>query len=705
MSEWPNLPDDASAIDNDYIFQGLGATIRIFDKDLNYIKNFDINSSFAIQAVIADNTNKILYVAAGKSGIFIYNYSNIENIEYYGVIENIADDPGFLLGTPRDYIDAAAIALNGNYLYIADNGYGFRIIDMSSPKTPKYISGYRQDGKSEELTSGGYFDLCFFSFKQKNYLAVLDLYYGLKIFDVTDPLSYDNPVAPKTPQVSAESLINNPPPESPEDLIEPENDPDPVSKRDLRTAYYNTITLARDLDVKQINSNIYVFITSRSATEEKAAVAKLKVFDDEGNFITYTDPNDPEQKEQGRPQNIGRNDEILKGNSVKADSSFAFAADGKEGLQIVDMINATDETELGVYVYGNKYQLNSGYSNSYSVSLDNNYLFMSDLSKGLSKIDASNRQNPFEISFTGSFYSFSQIEENDGVLAAVNSESVTPGFLFFDASDKSEPKLIKKVNENNPLFVKKISDKIAAVTSSKIIIFTNIKTDPSTAASLDIQNLKTPLCMDVFGDYIYIGTDSGIDIYKYDLSGLVFVNTIEQGKIFQSVFIENEFLKLIAGSGAVIGVYNLNDPLNPSDTGLSAVIDAQITDIFSKSRTIYLSSGNNIFAFNLENLVRINQIDVATHVNSVFVDEGFLFAGTIEGIKIYSGANEASPKFLTSHSTKGNASKTILSASHVYSADSKGGISISKYDKTAGSDNSSPPSSGGSSSCFINSLF
>lgn len=705
MSEWPALPDDSTTLDNNYVFHGLGTTIRIFDKNLNLIKTLDINSSFAIQAVLADNENKILYAAAGKSGVFIYNYSNIENIEYYGVIENIADDPGFLLGSPRDYIDAAAIALNGNYLYIADNGYGFRIINVSSPQSPEYISGYRQDGKSEELTSGGYFDLCFFSFRQKNYLAVLDLYYGLKIFDVTDPLSYDNPVVPKTPQVSPDSLINNPPPESPEDLIEPENDPEPVSKRDLRTAYYNSITLARDLEIKEIDSNFYAFITSRSATEEKAAVAKLKIFDDEGNFITYIDPNDPEQKEQGRPQNIGRNDELLKGNSVKADSLFAFTADGKEGLQIVDMTNPTGETELGVYVYGNKYQLNSGYSNSYSVSLDNNYLFMSDLSKGLSKIDVSDRQNPFEISSTDYFYYFSKIEENDGVLAVVNSESVTPGFLFFDANDKSEPILIKKINENNPLFVKKISDKIAAVTSSKIIIFTNIKNDPSTAASLDIQNLKTPLCMDISGDYIYIGTDSGIDIYKYDLSGLAFVKTIEEGKKIQSIFINTQASKLVGGSGTSVLVFNLNDPVNPLNTGLSAIVDTEITDIYSSSNVIYLASGNNIFVYGLENLGLINQINAETPVNSVFADEGFLFAGTAVGIKIYSGANEALSKLLMTHSTKGNVSKTILSSSHVYSADSKGGISISKYDKTAGSDTTTPPSSGGSSSCFINSLF
>lgn len=703
MSEWPNLPDDAVSADDNYVFHGLGTTLRIFDKNLNSEKNFDINSLYAIQDVLADNQNKILYVAAGKSGVFIYNYSDINNIEYYGVIENIADDPGFLIGEQRSSIDAASLALDENYLYIADNGYGFRIINVSNPQAPAYEGGYRQDGQSEELTTGGYFDVEFFSFDSKDYIAVLDLYYGLKIFDVTDPASYDNPVAVKNALVSPDSLIVNPPPDTQEEIdavMESENDPEPVSKRDLRTAYYNTITLARDLKVKEINSNIYIFITSRSETEEKAAVAKLQVFDDSGSFIK--DPDDPQEN---RPRNIGRNDELLKGNSVETNGYHAFIADGKEGLQIVDITNKTGETSTGVEIYGTKYSLKTGYTNSYSLKLQDNSIFMSDLTKGLSKIDVTDESNPSESSSTGSFYSFTDMAANDNILCTVNSEAEKPGFLFFDASDTLEPEIIKKVNEDSPLFIKKFSDSFASVTDTKIILFKNIKTSPAIAYSYDITNGKTPLSLEVYGSYIYIGTDTGLDIYKYESSKIDFIKTFDNTKKFQSLFFDAESKTLFTGSAGILGSLGISDPENPFNTGLTFDCTNEIKAIYCENSALFAASGNSVFTLNKNSLTQINAIDAKTIVNTVSADEEFLFAGTSEGIKLYSGANETSPKFLSTHSTKGNVSKTILSGSHVFSADSTGGISISKYDKTAGSDDTSPPSSGGGSSCFINSLF
>ena len=694
MSEWPHLPDDAVSIDDNYVFHGLGTTIRFFDKDLGSEKNFDIPSKHSIQAVLADGDNDRLYVAAGKSGVFIYDYSDVNDIKYIGVIENIADDPGFVNGKPREYIIAASIALNddGETLYIADNGYGFRVINVSNPENITYNWGCRNDGESDELTTGGFFDLEFFSFNGTDYLAVLDLYYGLKIFDVSNSTKYINSVNLKKPLVSENSLITNPPPSDPEieELKKSREDPS-VSTKDLRTAFYGTTTLARDLKVKEIGSDIYIFITDRSASEEKAAVAKLKLT--EGVNILST------------PETIGRNDDLLKGNSVDTDGYHAFIADGKEGLQIVDITNKTGETSTGVEIYGTKYSLKTGYTNSYSLKLQDNSIFMSDLTKGLSKIDVTDESNPSESSPTGSFYSFTDMAANDNILCTVNSEAEKPGFLFFDASDTLEPEIIKKVNEDSPLFIKKFSDSFAGVTDTKIILFKNIKTSPAVAYSYDITNGKTPLSLEVYGSYIYIGTDTGLDIYKYESSKIDFIKTFDNTKKFQSLFFDAESKTLFTGSADILGSLGISDPENPFNTGLTFDCTNEIKAIYCENSALFAASGNSVFTLNRNSLTQINAIDAKTIVNTVSADEEFLFAGTLEGIKVYSGANGASPTLLLNHRTKGDVSKIILSGSHVYSADSTGGISISVYDKTAGSGTTPLGSKGGDSSCFINSLF
>jgi hypothetical protein len=695
MSEWPHLPDDAVTLDNNdnYVFHGLGTTIRIFDKNLNSVKNFDIPSKHSIQAVLADGDNDRLYVAAGKSGVFIYDYSDTDNIDYIGVIDGIADDPGFVNGKPREYIIAASITLNddGGTLYIADNGYGFRVINVSNPENITYNWGCRNDGESDELTTGGFFDLEFFSFNGTDYLAVLDLYYGLKIFDVSDSTKDINSVNLKKPLVSENSLITNPPPSDPEieELKKSREDPS-VSAKDLRTSFYGTTTLARDLKVKEIGSDIYIFITDRSASEEKAAVAKLKLT--EGVNILST------------PETIGRNDDLLKGNSVDTDGDYIFISDGAQGLQIVDTRIITGQTNQGVDIYGTKYNLSSGYSNSYSVKYDDteSSVFMGDLSEGLAKIDISTPSSPSEDNPSDPFSSFTDIAKNGNTVCALNKESQSPGFLFFNVSDKSDPTLIKKINETNPLFVSNFSTTFAAVTNNQLIVFQNISNDTKESQAL---NNNTVQSMAVYGSYIYLGTDSGIDIYNYQSSTLSYKTTIENTESFQSLFVDNASKTLFAGSGNLLKSFNINNPAAPVDTGLSFDCTNEIKDIYAANSNIFASSGNFVFTLNKTNLTQINKTDVKTPVNTVFTDEEFLFAGTSQGIKVYSGANGASPTLLLNHRTKGDVSKIILSGSHVYSADSTGGISISEYDKTAGSGTTPLDSKGGDSSCFINSLF
>jgi len=719
-NSWPHFSDDAVAIDDNYVFHGLGTILKIYDKELNLKSSFDISPSNSITAVITDNTNKILYLAAGKSGVFVYDYNDkdIKNINEDEIknIKSIGVDPGFLKGKPRKTleglaeIDAHGLALNGDYLYIADYNYGFRIVKVDKGANNlefEYLGGYRQNGLSEkELTTGGYFDIDFFSFGGKDYLAILDRNYGLKIFDLTK--DYKQSDKKKTALINTQLPINTPLPDSPEkieELKKIQDQPEPVSKRDLRIVNFNTISLAKDIKAKEIESNIFIFITSPYdyQNNQKTALFKFKVFDDKGNLL--------ENQGEKRPENLGRSQDILAGNSLDLNESgsLAFIADGEKGLQIVDysvISNTTsDKDGEGVNIYKTT-EYKNGFSYSYSLKYDsltheNASVFISDISKGISKINVPVNSEPSTVKSTNPFYSFSQIEKNKNILSAISSKSGNSGFLFFDLSDDTQLKLIKLIKKDNPLFIKKFSESFVGVSENKILLFGNIESDPKIEKSFDITS--TPLSLAVNEPYIYLGTEKGIEIYKYENSEILSVGeTFKKDQKFQSLFIDKNSKTLFTGSDKTLKSLSLDNSEAPYLLFKAEEFNPEneITDIYCKNSTLFVAAGKLIYTLNSTDLIQTNRIDAKTKVNTISASKDFIYAGTDKGINIYS-FNRTLKKELPS---RGKVLKVTLSDSLLFSAESEGGIAItSEYYNVP--DPKPMKSSSGSSSCFINSLF
>ncbi|MGM0609432.1 MAG: hypothetical protein ACQESP_13570, partial [Candidatus Muiribacteriota bacterium] len=541
-SEWPFLADDSVVYDDNYIFHGSGSEIKIFSKnDITFQNNFTLGTKFNIQALLLDSQNKRIYTAAGKSGVFIIDYSDIDNLNVLAQIKDAPEDPGFLQGEVRDYINAAGIKIKDNYLFVADDAYGFRIFDISTPASPSYVSGYRQDGLSDKLTTGGYFDLDLFTYESKDYLCILDLYYGLKIFDVTDPEEYDNPVSPDDSYEDISDAYQEDPnleqttPDAPENVLQPEvDDPDPVAGKDLRTSFYNSITLANDITTSIIGDIPYIFITDRSAEEEKAAVAKLKFID------TERQNRQEDEFKFEDPVNIGRCDDLIKANSLNVDNYFAYIADGDNGFAKVDIINPVSTNDKGVEIYQTEQSNDDDYKNAYSIKHHPpNEVYLADINKGLSKIYINNSINP---SSTGEFYNFTSIDKSDSALAAASSGANSPGFFFFNSKDNSEPKFIGKIKtDSNPLYVKKFMNTFAGADSDKLYIFKNTSAAPAVNTSINLKT-STPQSYGVYSNYIFAGTNSGIDIYKYENSEIDKVITDFSSGSISSLFVYNDLL-------------------------------------------------------------------------------------------------------------------------------------------------------------------
>ena len=217
----------------------------------------------------------------------------------------------------------------------------------------------------------------------------------------------------------------------------------------------------------------------------------------------------------------------------------------------------------------------------------------------------------------------------------------------------------------------------------------------------------TPTAAETYDKYIYTGNSNAVNVYSYDSSQLIHHNEFGNSNNITSLLAVSSEKKLYAGTqnNGVI-VFDISDPENPQPTELSYNIPAPVKDMTFSSNFLYIAHLEKVTVLNSELMTKKHEIDIENTVNTIDADENFLFAGINKGIKIYTDADKTSYKVLTTHSTKGNVLDMLLKDSHLFSADSRSGFSISEYDKEAGSDpDPLDPSSGESSSCFIKTLF
>lgn len=674
--EWPPLPEDAIAVGSDIIVQTLGDEIKVFNKNsLLFLNGISIDTKRNIHAVEISKETKTIYAAAAESGIYIIDYSNINNLKIINQIKDYPNDPGYLMGKERGYINAAGLFIDNDILYIADNGYGLRMFNVQNHLNPVYLGGYREDGKSENLTTGGYFDVAFFSYNSKKYAAILDLYYGLRVFDVTEPSQYNNPVEDKKNRE--------------------EKDPAPVMLKKLTSTFYNQIALVQDIKINFSNSVPFAYLTDRSATKEQAAVFKIKLFDSNKNPIA-------------EPVNLGRSDELIKGNSLEIDNGKAFIADGNNGLKIVDMETAHGTTEENVEIYKVISSFNSDFNYSYSLKFHENKIYIADLDKGLTSINVSSVSNPFQEKNTGDFFSMESLAKSGEIIGLVSKNSNIAGFYFFNVENKSEIELLTKINESNPLFIRPYKDSFAGVTNSSLIKFSKNGNDFSTEKKVLLGG--SPTSFFTWSDYLYIGTSNEIIIYKYDLGNFSEISKIAVQSEITAITTDSSGKFLFAGSknGRVL-IFNMENKSSLVLENYSPQMSGEIKALAFENNILYSGYSDKITTINTDTSAIITTIDDEKDnllINSISVDKNVLFAGMNKGIKIYSNSNTDNPSFITMHSNKGNVKEIYAGEDHLYSADSSSGISISEYDKNAGSQPEPfEPSSGESSSCFINSLF
>ncbi len=379
-AEWPFSPPslflkagvNAVTSGSDLVFWAVGDTIAVINKDDLVIRStIYVDTSNAVQDILFDEESKILYVAAGydereqRGGLQIFDITNPELPLLVKVYDRSPDNPGARKEYDEDGnvigslavpdIDARSLGLTGTTLFLADDNFGLRIIDVDEPSNPSEIplatptadriSGYKQpDTSGSFMATGGYVNLSLYSHEGKIYVFVLDFFYGIKVFDVTDP-----------------SAIS-----------------DPVVKQTLSYIWYGSVSLLSDIFVNETDGHLTAFVTGGDTTENKYVVARI----------------DAPMEGDAPIVNLGRCYTSGEARGVTASGNYAYIADGSGGLSVVDIVNGTEPEGKDILEYSKVGGYSTDVDFSYSVFLDGAVLYLATGESGLNVLNVTVPSNP-----------------------------------------------------------------------------------------------------------------------------------------------------------------------------------------------------------------------------------------------------------------------------------------------------------------------
>ncbi|HNT56575.1 MAG TPA: hypothetical protein PKL99_01740 [Syntrophales bacterium] len=253
-----------------------------------------------------------------------------------------------------------AVAVSGNYAYVADGYLGLRIIDVSDPAAPSETGFYNTPGYSYDVAVSG------------NYAYVADGSKGLRIIDVTNRASPTERGYYVTPgSTSARGVVlsgsrayvafSN----GGLQIINVGSPGSPYLEGSLETTELNS---AYDVAL----SSLYAFVANQSKGL---------------NMINISNPSSPIQ--------IGNFNTSGQVNAVALYNKFACVADHSKGLRVIDVSNPSVPVETGFYDPAiSKYY--------YDVAVLGYYAFIASDgsgSNGLRVIDLSDPASPEEAAY------------------------------------------------------------------------------------------------------------------------------------------------------------------------------------------------------------------------------------------------------------------------------------------------------------------
>ena len=396
------------------------------------------------------------YVAGGNAGLIIVNISDptkpikVNQLYNYSwtstvtVKDNYAYVPFGKTFRVMDISDKAnafesgkidlpdfseEVTIQGNYVYVANNKGGLRIIDVSNPASPMVV-GFCLENKRV------------FGVKVVNSTAYVASYqYGFYIFDVATP---SNPIELgllQNVQNIRRSAI--------------QNDRAYLARSSQGMSVINISTITAPVEVSNFKTGTYWL--GLDVKENHAYLSggeNIRIIDctdlmnpssigylDVGNYdcddvvvrdhyaylaaswfgleiIDITSP--------ANPVIIGHTSNFDWSQDVVVSGNYAYVADYGKGLRIVDITNPQAPTEVGSYDTRGK---------AYSVAVQEPYAFVADYDSGLCIVNVADVRNPFFVAQIKSTYYTMGVAARDNNIFVADGDSIK----IFDISNSNNP--------------------------------------------------------------------------------------------------------------------------------------------------------------------------------------------------------------------------------------------------------------------------
>lgn len=604
-SEWPFLPPtlflnsgaNAVTAGTNLLFWSLGDTITVIVKsEFNNPTTFRVETSTTIQDMLFDESTGTLYVAAGydektqSGGLHIFDLSDSAHPSLIAVFDEAPGNPGSYKKSDTEsvttpHIDARGLGLYDGLIYLADDNYGLRVIDVTSdPAHPEEVplttpimgsedtlddrtSGYKQPDINGKFTAtGGYVNLSLYPYKDKIYVFVLDFFNGVKVFNVTDP-----------------------------GLIE-----DPYLKDTRSYFWYGAISLVSDIFVTEVDEGLTAFVTG-------------EYFDTEGSLYAVTRLDvtfDETQPDKNPITNIGRYEGLNDAWSVCTSSNYAYVADGMSGLSVVDIINGvTDPDSPLVLDYPKVGSYSTEVKYSYNVFLDGAILYLATGESGLIRLDVSNPALPAR--FPANHTLAPSISGDDVCVSGnytymLDRSSRKKGLRIFDSSESDYPVLRSFLPYDGSAADLAVSGNYAYIADNGYISIVDVTAPLAPVLTDSTIASSAPRKLFISGNTLYIADDNaGLRLFNINAPLTpVFLGAAATAGKPVSVYVRGNRAYVAEGNSG-IEIFDVSDPSAPDLLASAAMTDARDVCVLLDGSSIYALVANGE-----EGLLILNVTDV-----------------------------------------------------------------------------------------------
>ncbi len=669
------------------VIWAVGDTISVLNAtDLSVeLASFQVNTKTTINDFYYkdDDGVETLYLALGTNGLYIFDFTNLASATLStpdGIYAASNADPGYQIGaTSQESEETTVIAATGvgyydDQIFLTDNYFGLRVIDVSDltspfeilfdepinillqewewvddPETgePDYIqktlertSGYIQPNISNSYdVTGGYTNIEVIRFGGTTYACVLDYYYGLRVFDVTDP----------TEEIVA-----------------------PVSKFMVTDNWYYYYALLNDIyvavgsDYKDTpTDSLYAYVTGVDEIGS-ARVARLDLLAD-GGVLEYKD----EDEVTSSIINIGRSETPGIGDGVFVSGDHAYVADGTNGLQIVDITTGDTVSDTSPVL---NYQVAGSYGdngNMAAISLagrDGDKIYLHDTIGGLHQIDINVVANDDVDTALGAGGTTASPISGDSVFAdgdfayCIDSDK---GFRIFDISEPSLPSLeafYETTGVANDIFVLNNHAYLAKGDDGLEIVDVTTKTNPVVPAGaapngiMDTTGTAVAVAAYQSGGSTYAciaDSGSGLAIIDVSTPATPVAPVYVAGGTANDVCISGDYAYIAEDVGLAIvdlsaaPVYTVVSTKAISDMIAVGVYTDDASNIYaliSDSDGIMIENVTNPSSIPAETVATIATIEAGHPFISLEVVDNYLFASAGEkGVYVYDLSTPAVP--------------------------------------------------------------